>query len=102
MDDVSNLTKHHTKPNQTKPTVNLLKNSHKKLDFYETFSVASDGCCLKPDQTISYQTNCKSSLKQQKTSKIFMKFSQKLQMDVVSNLTKPNYTKPYQTKLNKL
>ena len=27
-----------------------------KLDFDEIFTVALDGCCLKPDQTIPYQT----------------------------------------------
>ena len=45
-----------TKPYQTKPTVNHLKNSQNKLDFDETFTVALDGWCCKPDQTLPYQT----------------------------------------------
>jgi len=45
-----------TKPYHSKPTLNLLKMSQKKLDFDETFTVALDGCCLKPDQTIQNQT----------------------------------------------
>ena len=42
-----------------------------KSDPNETFTEASDGCCLKPNLTIPsqtnpYQTNTKSSLKQSK------------------------------------
>jgi len=47
---------YHTKPNQTKPTVNLLKNSQNKSDFDETFTVALDGSYLKPYKTIANQT----------------------------------------------
>ena len=60
-----------TIPYQTKPTLSLLKISQNKLNFDEIFTVASEGCCLKPDQTKSYQTlpnqtNFKSSLNQSK------------------------------------
>ena len=52
-------------------TNDLLKNSQNNSDLDETFTEASDGCCLKSDQTIpiqtiANQTNSKSSLKQQK------------------------------------
>ena len=55
-----------TKLYQTKPTLNLLLISQNKLDFDEIFTVALDGCYLKPDQTKPYQTNFKSSLNQSK------------------------------------
>ena len=68
-----------------------------KLDLDETFTEASDGCCLKPNLTMPSQnkpnqTDIKSSLIQPKPSQILMKFSQKLQMYVVSNRTTPNQT----------
>ena len=67
MDVVSNK----TYPYQSKPTLNLHLNSQNKSDLDETFTEASDGCCLKPNLTIPsqtkpYQTITKSSLKQPK------------------------------------
>ena len=47
MDIVSNQAKSY----HTKPTVNLLYNSQNKSDFDEIFTVASNGCCLKPNHT---------------------------------------------------
>ena len=57
MDVVSNQIKpYQTKPHKINSTVNLLQISQNKLDLDEIFTVASDGCCPKPDQTKPYQT----------------------------------------------
>ena len=63
--------------NWTKPTLNLLYTSQNKSDLDETFTEPSDGHCLKPDQTKSYQTK----------PTLNLKFSQKLLMNFVSNQT---------------
>ena len=84
MDGVSNQAKpyptkpNHTKPNHTKPTLNLLYPKQPTVlpglvwygkvwfDIDETFTEASDGCCLKPNLTIPNETNAESFLKQPK------------------------------------
>ena len=42
--------------------LNLLWNRQTKSDLDETFTEASDGCCLKPNQTIQNQTKLSLSL----------------------------------------
>ena len=69
-------------------TNNLLLNSQNKSDLDETFTEPSDGYCfkpnhIKPNQLLIFSKPAKKSL-------ILIKFSQKLQMNVVSNRTKPN------------
>ena len=105
MDVVSN----HTIPNQTIPNQNIpnwtnCKSSLKQpkqvgswWKFHRSFSWMLSQ--TRPNHTIPYQTNCKSS-KTAKTSRILIKLSQNLQMDVVSNQTKPYHTKPYHIKPN--
>merc|ERR1711873_311884 len=82
-----------TKTYQTELTVNLLQNSQNKFDLDENFTEASVGCCLKPDQTIPYQTltiqtNCISSLKPPNQVRSFRWMLPQ---------TKPNHIEPNQT-----
>ena len=51
-----------TKPNLPNPSLNLLWNLKTKSDLDKTFTEASDGCCLKPNQTIQNQTKFSLSL----------------------------------------
>ena len=56
-------------------TNNLLLNSQNKLDLDETFTLASDVCCLKSNPTKTNQTNSESFLQQPKQFGFFTESS---------------------------
>ena len=64
------------------------------MDLDEIFKVASEGCYLKPDQTIPYQTNFKYSQNQSKQ----VGFSEIFTVASDGCCLQPEQTIPYQTK----